>query len=41
MKGVVFLAGREGAVRWFPGPTPGPDEVIGKLEASGRRVFAP
>ena len=41
MKGVVFLGECKLALKEFPDPTPGPDEVIGELEASGRRVFAP
>lgn len=35
MKGVVFLGGRKLALESFPDPTPGPDEVILEMKASG------
>ncbi len=35
MKGVVFLGERKLALREFPDPTPGPDDVILEIKASG------
>src|SRR5919202_5136667 len=35
MKGVVFLGDRKLEIRDFPDPTPGPDEVVLEIKASG------
>ena len=35
MKGVVFTGDRELALMDFPDPTPGPDEVVLEMKASG------
>ena len=35
MKGVVFTGGRELEIMNFPDPTPGPDEVVLEMKASG------
>src|SRR5947209_8627450 len=35
MRGLVFLGDRQVALRTFPDPTPGPDEVIIGMQASG------
>ena len=35
MKGVVFLGDRQLALQDFPDPTPGPDEVVLEIKASG------
>ena len=35
MRGVVFLGERQVAVRDFPDPTPGPDDVVLEMKASG------
>src|SRR5688500_12472483 len=35
MQGVVFLGERLVAVKDFPDPTPGPDEVVLEMKASG------
>ncbi len=35
MKGVVFLGERKLALQEFPDPTPGPDDVILEIKASG------
>jgi threonine dehydrogenase-like Zn-dependent dehydrogenase len=35
MRGVVFTGGRELELMEFPDPTPGPDEVVVEMKASG------
>ena len=35
MRGVVFTGGRELEMMEFPDPTPGPDEVVVEMKASG------
>src|SRR3954469_17509516 len=35
MRGVVFTGGRELQMMEFPDPTPGPDEVVVEMKASG------
>ena len=35
MRGVVFTGGREIELMNFPDPTPGPDEVVIEMKASG------
>ena len=35
MQGVVFTGGRELELMEFPDPTPGPDEVVIEMKASG------
>ena len=35
MKGVVFLGNRQLEMMGFPDPTPGPDEVVLEIKASG------
>ncbi len=35
MRGVVFTGGRELELMDFPDPTPGPDEVVIEMKASG------
>ena len=35
MRGVVFTGGRELEMMDFPDPTPGPDEVVVEMKASG------
>ncbi len=35
MRGVVFTGGRDLELMEFPDPTPGPDEVVVEMKASG------